>query len=120
VTTVKPPRRMVVPWHEIEPLLSQASQASDASRTAVLETIGWSDSVATAWRKAGEAPTKVKYGLIGLLADLRVPHKARAAHPFDTVEISYLMVALNQAQLPANIRRDLLRKLAKEMQEVDE
>lgn len=69
--TVRKRHTDTAPWPEVEPLLAQARQALNVtSNKEVLNYIGYASSNVAGWQQKGVVALRLKYALLGLLADL--------------------------------------------------
>lgn len=101
------------PWAEFEVLLDQATKATGSTVSGVLSAIGYTGSGnASVWKQQGEVPLRAKLALRGLLVELEV---ATHHQVFAFEELTAMFAALNGYPLPEPQRKNLIRKLAKEM-----
>jgi len=108
--------RTTAPWAEFEPLLHQAIQATNSNQTQVMEAVGYSSGVIAAWRKADKVPLSAKYGMLGLLTELRVSVERPAIKQFTFDELTGLFAALQGWTLPNDTRKALVKRVAREIQ----
>jgi len=103
-----------IPYAEIEPLLNLVKNSCGSSESQVLMTIGYSNNAATDWRQLGMVPLRVKYGLLGLAAELKLKDTSRQKQ-FNFDELAAMFAALNGMDVPVERRQKLVKKLAAEM-----
>lgn len=104
-----------VPMAEIEPLFNQVRTALDCSDREILEMIGYTRSAGHHWNDSKGVPLRVKYALLGLLAELRMKPPEKVAPPrFDFDELSQLFAAVLGCEMTPTFRA-LLAKIAREM-----
>jgi hypothetical protein len=100
-------------FEEVEPIFNQVRTSLDCTEGDVLLTIGYSKTGnMDRWRRGEAIPVRVKYALLGLLAELKMKPSERLAPPrFDFAELAQLFAAV----LAANPSDPLLAKIAREM-----
>lgn len=102
--------RQEVPYEAIADMVGRAGDKAGSVTAAAME-MGYSGNVFANWQQKGLAPTTAVYILRGYMAE--------HSHPFDTVELAYLIVAVNSCKtLPNGMQRDLAARLAQEIKDV--
>jgi hypothetical protein len=103
-----------VPVAEVEPLFNQVRTTLNCTDREILETIGYSRSAVHHWQDRTEVPTRVKYALLGLLAELKLKPPEKLAPPrFDFRELAQLFAAVLATD--NDQFNPLLAKLSREM-----
>jgi hypothetical protein len=116
VVTIKR-QHVSVPFEEVEPLVNQALQATNASVSELAATLGYSPSVLVDWRKTGKVPLRAKYALLGLLSELRVKIERPVEKQFSYADLLAILTALAKDHDPNN--RGLIAHIAKEIAKYD-
>ncbi len=99
-----------VPFEEFNDLLQTAMDKFGTKQSALMTSIGYSDSVVSAWRNKGEAPLCAKYSLLGLLS---TSDDRQAQFTFD--ELTALFTVLQGWPIPADVRKALTRVIARNL-----
>ena len=104
-----------VPWSEVAPLIERLRSSLGCSQDEAMKMVGYTGTAVASWSRQGTAPTRVKYALIGALADLGIRQEATVVKQFDHAELTDLFGCVAGFAVPEDRRRSLVAKLAAEL-----